>query len=108
MEGLEKAITDLKMGKVVCPYECNLRVRKYYNWKNVSVRTEIVYHRVSQEQDRELGERLFNYLKSGVWPYLLVVSLSFLILKLYDYIQPRKYIDIAKDCNKLSKRKKQS
>nr|CAI5819883.1 unnamed protein product [Callosobruchus analis] len=90
MEGLEKAITDLKMGNVVCPYECNLRVRKYYNWKNVSSRTEIVYQR------------------SGVWPYLLVVSLAFLILRLYDYMLPRKYIDIAKDCNRLSRRKKES
>nr|CAI5870432.1 unnamed protein product [Callosobruchus analis] len=52
--------------------------------------------------------RVKTYLKSGVWPYLLVVSLAFLILRLYDYMLPRKYIDIAKDCNRLSRRKKES
>ncbi|XP_023312820.1 phosphatidylinositol N-acetylglucosaminyltransferase subunit A-like, partial [Anoplophora glabripennis] len=58
MKGLDKAISDLKEGKVVCPYECNMRIRKYYNWENVSSRTEVVYHRVSQESTKNLGQQL--------------------------------------------------
>lgn len=40
---------DLAEENVVCPYECNKRIRKYYNWENVSSRTELVYQKVSQE-----------------------------------------------------------
>lgn len=49
---------DLKQGKVVCPYECNTRIRKYYNWENVSLRTEVVYQKVSQESTKNLGQQL--------------------------------------------------
>ncbi|XP_018567038.1 N-acetylglucosaminyl-phosphatidylinositol biosynthetic protein isoform X2 [Anoplophora glabripennis] len=105
MKGLDKAISDLKEGKVVCPYECNMRIRKYYNWENVSSRTEVVYHRVSQESTKNLGQQLNGYLASGVWPFLLVVSLTFLILHLYEYLVPRKDIDIVKDYNHKLQRK---
>ncbi|CAG9814233.1 unnamed protein product [Phaedon cochleariae] len=99
MKGLENAIRDLKKGKVVCPYECNILVRKCYNWENISLRTEIVYQKVAQENTKELAEHLYCYLSSGVWPFLLVVSLTFIILKIYEYLVPRKYIDIAPDYN---------
>ncbi|KAJ8950107.1 hypothetical protein NQ318_017832 [Aromia moschata] len=105
MEGLEKAIADLKEGNVVCPYECNIRIRKYYNWENVSARTEVVYQKVTQEGVKDLGHQLNGYLASGVWPFLLVVSLTFLILNLYEYLVPRRDIDIAKDYNHKSQRK---
>ncbi|XP_074040132.1 phosphatidylinositol glycan anchor biosynthesis class A [Leptinotarsa decemlineata] len=97
LKGLEDCINDLKMGKVVCPYECNIRVRKYYNWKNITSRTEIVYKKVIQENTKTLGEHIHCYLTCNVWPFLLVVSLSFIILQFYEYMVPRKNIDIAQD-----------
>ncbi|KAJ8964138.1 hypothetical protein NQ314_005106 [Rhamnusium bicolor] len=99
MEGLEKAITDIKNGEVVCPYECNMRIRKYYNWENVAARTELVYNKVSQERYKDLSQRFDGYMTGRVWPFLLVVSLAFIILNLYEVIVPRRNIDIAKDYN---------
>ncbi|XP_057669528.1 phosphatidylinositol N-acetylglucosaminyltransferase subunit A isoform X3 [Diorhabda carinulata] len=58
MKGMEDAIIDLKLGNVMCPYQCNIMVRKYYNWENISSRTEIVYDKVIQETDKTLGEHL--------------------------------------------------
>ncbi|KAF5282726.1 hypothetical protein FQR65_LT02723 [Abscondita terminalis] len=57
MEGLRTAINDLKGGKNVCPYECNNRIRKLYNWENVTARTEIVYDRISGEKQATVRER---------------------------------------------------
>lgn len=105
MNGLEKAINDLKAGKIICPYECNMTVRSFYNWENISSRTEIVYRKVVNENVKTLGEHLHSYLNTGVWPFVLVVSLVFIILKIYDYLVPRKYIDIAPDFNKKVKKK---
>ncbi|KAJ8981835.1 hypothetical protein NQ317_004785 [Molorchus minor] len=105
MEGLETAIADLKAGNVVCPYECNMRIRKYYNWENVSARTEVVYQKISQESSKKLGQQLNGYLASGVWPFLLVVSLTFIILNMYEYLMPRQDIDIARDYNHKYQRK---
>ncbi|CAG9835468.1 unnamed protein product [Diabrotica balteata] len=58
MKGMEDAINDLKAQKVVCPYECNITVRKFYNWKDISSRTEIVYQKVIKEANKDLGQHL--------------------------------------------------
>ncbi|XP_072389226.1 phosphatidylinositol N-acetylglucosaminyltransferase subunit A [Diabrotica undecimpunctata] len=105
MKGMEDAINDLKAEKVVCPYECNITVRKFYNWKDISSRTEIVYQKVIKEANKDLGQHLKSYLKSGVWPFVLVVSLVYLMLKFYEYIVPRRNIDIVPDYNQKVKKK---
>ncbi|XP_014211671.1 N-acetylglucosaminyl-phosphatidylinositol biosynthetic protein [Copidosoma floridanum] len=97
IEGLEQAIADYQAGKVICPQEVHKRIGSYYNWHNVTKRTEIVYNRVRKEEKRNLGKQLANYIKSGVLPYLLVVSWCYLVLQFLEYFVPRKYIDIAKD-----------
>lgn len=51
-------MTDLREGRIVCPYECNARIRSYYNWENVTSRTEIVYSKVVQENTKDLREHL--------------------------------------------------
>ncbi|KAF2904665.1 hypothetical protein ILUMI_01507 [Ignelater luminosus] len=105
MKGLETAISDLKSGKNVCPYECNSRIRQLYNWANVTARTEIVYDAISVEKTRTLEEQLSSYLLSGVWPFLVVVTFCHLFLQFLDIIVPRRNIDIAKDfCLKNMKR----
>ncbi|XP_057669526.1 phosphatidylinositol N-acetylglucosaminyltransferase subunit A isoform X1 [Diorhabda carinulata] len=106
MKGMEDAIIDLKLGNVMCPYQCNIMVRKYYNWENISSRTEIVYDKVIQETDKTLGEHLSSYLTSGVWPFVLVVSLVYLMLRFYEYKVPRCNIDIAPDYNYGIKKKR--
>lgn len=56
--GLETAMKDLKEGKIVCPYECNARIGSYYNWENVTSRTEVVYSKIIQESTKTLAQHL--------------------------------------------------
>lgn len=95
--GVEQAISDLAHGKNLCPYECNRLVRSMYNWTNITLRTEVVYKRVTNESVKSLGKQLKNYLPCRVWPYLLVVSLAYLIIQLLEFFVNRDGIDIAKD-----------
>ncbi|KAL4707474.1 hypothetical protein ACJJTC_000118 [Scirpophaga incertulas] len=95
--GIEKAMQDLKDGQFLCPYECNARIRNMYNWENISNRTEVVYNKILLNKNKSLGQQLRSYLTSGVWPFLLVISLMYLLLKLSEKIYKRDNIDIAKD-----------
>ncbi|XP_044750914.1 phosphatidylinositol N-acetylglucosaminyltransferase subunit A [Coccinella septempunctata] len=104
IQALCNAIKDLKLGNTICPYTCNKRIRGYYNWENVSSRTEIVYRNIPQESKQHLGKKLRSYLSSGVWPFLLVVSLCYLIIQCLEVLVPRSNIDYAEDIN--SKEKK--
>lgn len=87
--------------RVICPFECNDVVGRLYNWQNVTTRTEKVYRSVMTEADPKFGDKLNCYLKACT-PFLLVVSFSFLLIKLLDYIQPRRYIDMARSFNDLN------
>lgn len=82
--------------RVLCPFECNQIVGRLYNWDNVSVRTELVYQRVMTEADPSFGDKLNCYYAACV-PFMLVVSFSYLMLKVLDYIYPKKYIDVTPD-----------
>lgn len=84
--------------RVICPFECNEIVGRLYNWHDVTTRTERVYRTIMTEADPPFGDKLNCYLKACA-PFLLVVSFSFLLLKLLDYIQPRRYIDMARSFN---------
>ncbi|XP_034945541.1 N-acetylglucosaminyl-phosphatidylinositol biosynthetic protein [Chelonus insularis] len=97
IKGLEHAIDDYQSGNIMSPYEVHNKILSYYNWFNITKRTEIVYSLVCQEKKKTLGEMLMNYLSSGVLPYLLMVSLCYIMLQILDYIVPKKYIDISKD-----------
>lgn len=101
IEGLEMAIADYKRGNVRCPLEMHKRIGLYYNWFNITKRTEIVYNLVKREAKRNLGQQLASQLQSGVLAYLLVVSLCFIILQVLEFFVPRKYIDIARDYNEI-------
>nr|CAD7195565.1 unnamed protein product [Timema douglasi] len=88
--GLETAIANLKAGKVVSPTECHKRVKSLYNWMNVTQRTEIVYNTIAKEKRKTLGAQLRNYLASGAAPFLLVVSLCYLVLQVLEWLVPRR------------------
>ncbi|XP_015117854.1 N-acetylglucosaminyl-phosphatidylinositol biosynthetic protein [Diachasma alloeum] len=99
LEGLERAIADYKRGNIICPFEVHEKIVSFYNWYDVTRRTEIVYDAVQREDQKTLGHQLASYLSSGVLPYLLVVSLCYIVLQFLEFFVPRKYIDIAKDYN---------
>lgn len=58
MNGLEKAMNDLRNGCAVSPYECHDRVSSLYNWNDVTQRTEVVYDIVAQDKVKSLGSQL--------------------------------------------------
>ena len=64
----------------MCPFGINNVVASLYNWENVTERTEKIYHKVIQEPTKSLQTIMNNVLRSDVYLYLLVVSLSGLIL----------------------------
>ncbi|XP_076303391.1 phosphatidylinositol glycan anchor biosynthesis class A isoform X2 [Lasioglossum baleicum] len=97
IEGLETAIKNYKKDNTRCLFEANRRISLFYNWFNITKRTEIVYNLARQERRKTLGEQLANYVRSGVLAYLLVVSLCYIIIQIFEFLVPRKYIDIAKD-----------
>lgn len=97
ISGLESAITDYKKGNTRCPFEMHRRISLFYNWFNITKRTEVVYNLVKQENKKNLGQQLASYVQSGVLAYLLVVSLCYIILQILEILVPQKYIDIAKD-----------
>lgn len=90
IEGLEQAISDYKHGKVICPTEVHKRICLFYNWHDVTKRTEIVYDKVQNKKKKNLGEQLSNYIKSNVLVYLLVVSWCYIVLRFLEYKVPRK------------------
>lgn len=91
---------------IACPFGANKRVSELYNWGNVAERTELVYEKVLKEPDVCLGEKLNAYLH--VWPFVLVISLMHILLKLLDWWSPRAYIDIAKDFSSITVKKEKT
>lgn len=90
IEGLESAITDYKEGNIKCPMEMHKKISLFYNWFNITKRTEVVYNLVKQESNKNLGQQLVSYIQSGVLPYLLVISLCYIILQILEILVPRK------------------
>ncbi|KAI4465834.1 n-acetylglucosaminyl-phosphatidylinositol biosynthetic protein [Holotrichia oblita] len=95
IEGLSRAIQDFKSKNFVCPYDCHQRIKEYYNWSNVTVRTERVYNKIFNEEQHSLAQKLARCLRTGVWPFLILISLCDIILRILDVVVPRKHIDIA-------------
>lgn len=90
ISGLESAIADYKEGNTRCPFEMHRRISLFYNWFNITKRTEIVYNLVKQENKKNLGQQLASYVQSGVLAYLLVVSLCYIILQILEILVPQK------------------
>ncbi|CAK9803316.1 Phosphatidylinositol N-acetylglucosaminyltransferase subunit A [Anthophora quadrimaculata] len=90
IEGLETAIKDYKEGNTICPLKMHRRISLFYNWFNITKRTEVVYNIVKQDNKKNLGEQLASYVQSGVLAYLLVVSLCYIILQVFEILVPRK------------------
>jgi phosphatidylinositol N-acetylglucosaminyltransferase subunit A len=115
VDALDEAIEKIDINRrglspkdsITCPFEINEAVSNLYNWRNVSMRTEKIYRKVLEEPGRSLKEIMTTVLnRSGVYLYLLVISLCYLILKFLDWMYPADSIDICKNFNeKRNKRK---
>lgn len=104
---LSVAIEDFINGTVLSPEKCHNIVRELYTWQNVTTRTEIVYDLVSKDSPTSLKEKFIKYLPSGVYSFLLVIALMYIILQILEWWVPRKNIDFTKDlniCNKNTKK----
>ena len=58
--GIEEAVDDLRNGRNMCPFQCNLEIQKMYNWGNVTCRTEKVYRYAAEEPSTTLGDELLK------------------------------------------------
>ncbi|XP_046423397.1 phosphatidylinositol N-acetylglucosaminyltransferase subunit A isoform X1 [Neodiprion fabricii] len=97
VQGIDSAIADYVTGKQMCPFKAHKQIASFYNWFDVTKRTEVVYGLVEKEKQKNLGQQLSSYIPTGVLPYLLVVSLCYIILYILEYLVPKKYIDLARD-----------
>lgn len=88
--GLEKAISRVTNNTTLDPHDIHKRVKSLYNWIDVAKRTTFVYNKVAEESVKSLGLQLRQYMKTGVIPWLLVISLSYIILKFLEYVAPEK------------------
>jgi phosphatidylinositol glycan class A protein len=97
LAALEHAISDFVRGRVLSPEECHNVVRTLYTWHNVTTRTERVYNMVSMHESKSLRKQFQQYLLTGVYPFLLVIALMYLMLRFLDWYIPSSSIDYAKD-----------
>lgn len=101
VKGIDTAIQNEIFGNVVPPEQIHRRISSYYNWFDISQRTEIVYNMVAEERKINIGQQLMNYKNGGVLPYLLVVSLCYIVLQMLEYFVPRKVNIISITSNKV-------
>lgn len=86
--------------EITCPFRTNQIVSQLYNWHDVAMRTEKIYKKVLSEPALSLRDVMQNIVtRSGVYLYLLVVSLCHLIIKFMEWYQPRDKIDISYNFN---------
>jgi phosphatidylinositol N-acetylglucosaminyltransferase subunit A len=86
--------------EITCPFKTNQIVSKLYNWTDVAIRTEKIYAKVLDEPALSLKDVMKNIVsRSGVYLYLLVVSLCHLILRFMDWFQPADLIEICYNFN---------
>lgn len=87
---LEKAIDNiLHDRRVLTAEEAHNKVKNLYDWYDVSKRTVLVYDKIAQESKKTLAAQLRRYIKTGVLPWLLVISLMYIILKFLEWYIPK-------------------
>lgn len=92
--------------EIACPFKTNQVVSQLYNWTDVACRTEKIYKKILDEPKKPMKEVLRNVgEKSGVYLFLLVLQLCSFLLRIMEWIQPVKIIDICYDYNKRSRNK---
>lgn len=100
-EGLEIAITRLRLGSLPPTETIHNRVKNLYTWRNVAERTEKVYDRVAKEAVLPMNQRLYRLI-THCGPvagciFALVAVLDFFFLLVLRWLVPDDMIDIAVD-----------
>lgn len=86
--------------EITCPFRTNQIVSNLYNWNDIAIRTEKIYKKVLDEPAQTLKGIMRNIIsRSGVYLYLLVVTLCHLILKFMDWFYPSEFIEICENYN---------
>lgn len=86
--------------EITCPFRAHQIVSNLYNWTDVAIRTERIYKKVLAEPSKTVKDVMTEIVsRSGVYLYLLVVSLCYLILNFMDWYQPAELIDICYSFN---------
>ncbi|XP_076343312.1 phosphatidylinositol N-acetylglucosaminyltransferase subunit A-like isoform X1 [Tachypleus tridentatus] len=101
--GLNQAIHDRKVGKVVPPWVAHKKSKEAYQWKDIASRTEVVYNKIIQDPVHSLGTKLSWYRQigavGGLFFALLLVAEHLLFL-LSQWFKPEEDIDKAGDSTK--------
>ncbi|XP_076343310.1 uncharacterized protein LOC143243342 [Tachypleus tridentatus] len=61
--GLNQAIYDRKVGKVVPPWVAHQKSKEAYQWKDIASCTKVVYNKIIQDPVHSLGTKLCWYHK---------------------------------------------
>uniref|UniRef100_A0A8D0GUC0 Phosphatidylinositol glycan anchor biosynthesis class A n=1 Tax=Sphenodon punctatus TaxID=8508 RepID=A0A8D0GUC0_SPHPU len=100
-DGLEKAIIQLRSGRLPPPEIIHNQVKTFYTWRNVAERTEKVYDRVAGEVVLPMDKRLDRLISHcGLVTghiFALFAVLSFLLLVFLRWMIPDSLIDVAID-----------
>ncbi|XP_071943184.1 phosphatidylinositol N-acetylglucosaminyltransferase subunit A-like [Antedon mediterranea] len=95
---LEEAIQRKRRGQVLDPFAVHNRVKKFYTWPNVAMRTEKIYNQISEEPSFTLSERIERYGSSNTLFLVFfsaVAILNHILYRLLERIFPRKDIDLV-------------
>jgi len=98
--GIEKALADFKSGRVVDCNECHLRIKKYYKWEEIAIRTENVYKAVGEDVNTSMGDIFVKLWKRGSICdifFMFVLTIEFFLVKLWNHLVPKEMIDDAPD-----------
>ncbi|KAJ1673023.1 Phosphatidylinositol N-acetylglucosaminyltransferase GPI3 subunit, partial [Spiromyces aspiralis] len=82
------------------PWKFHQEVKEMYSWHNVARRTEQVYYDIVQCPEPPLIERLWRYHQCGLFAgklFCMVVAVDTLLLLLFEWIWPRRSIEVAPD-----------
>ncbi|KAJ9109555.1 hypothetical protein QFC20_003301 [Naganishia adeliensis] len=99
INALRRAIGIIRSGRHD-PLTAHERLKDMYSWAAIAERTERVYDRVLQAEDRSLFERMARLLDLGLFygPILCIITaVQGIFLTVLDRFQPRGLIDVVPD-----------
>ena len=97
-DGLERALEDRKLNKIVPPEVAHTKVKEFYKWDDVSRRTQLVYDSVINDPVDDLGIRLHKLWRCGVLSGAFFIAIAVIVHFLYlffSWLVPVEVIDIA-------------
>lgn len=97
---LDKAIRDRDRRRVVEPFECHARIKRYYQWTDIAQRTQTVYDAIMEDDADSLNVRVKKLMKCGLafgLFYVTVHIIEHFLSVLYAWLVPAANIDKCPD-----------